>query len=205
MIIFPFKFVSDLNRWGCIQVFIILATITSACPTSKTPSEKLLAIRQDRISKSDSRVQKIIEIIDSTPELMALENNDIESKEKILRNLQLISEYDLSVVRSALEAYLDIQETRKDHSGMTTLFLLNKYLFDIPEWVAVDRREYGGWSAPYDEKTNRLNVLWPFTYDEQRHLKLTQRLHGYMGPAYNPLPDFDWYYLHFELRNKKGA
>jgi len=118
--------------------------------------------------------------------------------DKILRILHEIDEYHSDVIRKAITVFYKSDASVDD---MGRLLILNKFLFDLPEWIPINSyRSFGGWLG-IPEDGDRINLLWPFSQNEDGSLALTKRFLGYMGEAYLALEAFDYYLKRYGRRN----
>jgi len=117
--------------------------------------------------------------------------------------LQRISKYDLETIREAEGQFISKQRTLPtgyDVAAMSKLYVLNKYLFALPEEARIDSaRFFGGWlGVPHD--SDDVNLLWPFSKSEPDRLSLTGTFGGYNGDDYLALEAFDYYRRTFGRR-----
>ena len=89
----------------------------------------------------------------------------------------------------------------QDTSLWSRVFLLNRYLFQVPEISPIDGHLFGGWAGTPVEN-GMVNRLWPFSYDGQNRLQLVGEFEGYYGPPYRGLDEFDYFQKKFGLRRK---
>jgi hypothetical protein len=77
---------------------------------------------------------------------------------------------------------------------MSRLFVLNRYLFDLPPKARIDRGKVYGLGFCRWVEGNEIPLLWPFSRtDDGTSLSLTGRFRGYMGHEYLAVPAFDYY------------
>ena len=132
-------------------------------------------------------------------ERLARAKGDALEVEKVAAS---IAKYELDDIREAMKelALLD------DHEIEEKLFILNQYIFDIPEQVKlgstadlVSRHGYVG--LPVSEKT----PIWPWHLEGER-LRFGIESHGYMrmGPPYEAVKKFDALRKQFGRRSAKA-
>jgi len=108
----------------------------------------------------------------------------------IQKGLAPLKKFPLSAIRKGIEVYV-AYNVANEHYGveeMARLYLLNRYVLDLPERVPEDEDiSFGGWIIPPDETATS---LWPFSIRNGR-LQLTQKFRGYAGAPYDALGEFD--------------
>jgi hypothetical protein len=72
--------------------------------------------------------------------------------------------------------------------------------FAVPQWIPIKTsvRLGGMQDRPMDDA--RVNLLWPLSVDSNGRLVLEAWDRGYMGPAYQALPEFDYFRDHYARR-----
>jgi hypothetical protein len=119
-----------------------------------------------------------------------------KARKQIVKLLEEIRQYPLDVVRAGIKQYVSKKQesaTGYDVAEMSRLYLLNKYIFVIPEKVPFGlARFFGGWSGiPHGSEGTEL--LWPFSKNPDGTLSLTGDFGGYNGPKYAAIDAFDYY------------
>jgi len=149
----------------------------------------------------DGKIEKIMFQIKSCPAWTDYDENDVKKKEdQIFQSLNKIAENDIGQIRESVRSLLAVKD--QDTSIDAQIFLLNRFLFQVPERSAIDGRLFGGWVGPTIHD-GMLNRLWPFSYDSHNNLRLTGSFQGYFGPRYNGLSEFDYFYDKFGLRERQ--
>ncbi len=136
-----------------------------------------------------------------------------EEEAEIERVARAIAAYDLDVIRAAFQRYGDQEWAEPGGAGMwadTKLYVLNKFLFDLPETVRRDSphfRPFGGWGGlpitgdPLQpDPSDEMSMRWPWSEDESGTWRLTGRYGGSMGPPYLAMEAFDFYRKEFGRR-----
>lgn len=146
---------------------------------------------------------------DTTKTLItALENSpawsDLEGEgdaTKLLVACETIADYDTAKIRSAVQTLMrDRSGTTGDYiSKISRLYVLNRFLFDVPEFISNDEYEvFGYWNSP--TRGDIVNVLWPLSVDSDGSLALTGRHGAFFGPGYDALGEFDYFHKRFGRR-----
>jgi hypothetical protein len=105
-------------------------------------------------------------------------------------SLEALSRYDTPTIRAAFAQFSS--ESRDGHADDEKLFLANRYLFNVPEWVSAERAlGFGGWfGIPQSEKG--VNLLWPLHREPSGRLRLVGRQIGYLGPPFAAMDELDY-------------
>lgn len=146
-------------------------------------------------------IEDIANLLEASPAWSNILANDNQSQKIVIEYLERISQYDLAIIRVAIEQYINHKMATKSYgvSSMSRLYVLNRYLFDLPTDYPFDRSTFGGWIG-VPEGNGRINLLWPFSYDSQGQLVLTGRFGGYNGHDYLATQEFDYFQQTFPTR-----
>lgn len=157
-------------------------------------------------------VEEIIADIDKMPSWPLLpwkptkaKSEHVQQQAAKLEEIALnIATYPSADIREALAQYTSIIRDKKREAGKyEALFIINKFLFDIPEFVTWGSPGmtslHAGWGAPLlgdckvPKPTDRVLARWPWFSDESGrwHFKTECRLLIYSGPPYDPVRHFD--------------
>lgn len=144
--------------------------------------------------------KSVRDLLLACPSYMGIEDSDVQGKRELLRTLEAIAAFDDQAIRYGIILALNESYTGQKYVS-DSVFLANRFLFDVPEWVAFNGNGYGGWvGRPFDKENNRINLIWPFSYDKDHSLQLTEHLHGYNGPPYDGVAEFDYFHASFPRR-----
>lgn len=127
-----------------------------------------------------------------------------DSRTRIMAKLEGMRQCDLDVIRDAIEKYVSGPKRWVDCQRIDTmshLYVLNKYLFQVPETVPAGSVPlFGRWlGLPAD--LQKTNLLWPLSHQADGTLVLTGRFGGYVGADYKAMQAFDYYREKFGRRN----
>lgn len=156
---------------------------------------------------AEESVDRIIELIESCPAWNLLYEDDVSGRKIVIAQLQEIAKFDVSVVRLAVEKYYKGKEADNsfDITSKSRLYVLNRYLFNVPSKASFEGTAFGGWAGvPYDEIENTINWMWPLSTDNNGNLQLTGRFRGYYGPPYLVIQEFDYFNERFGRRQIKA-
>lgn len=164
-------------------LYISSISCTSSISESKQPEK-----RKDKMNI------EVIQLIENCPAWSEISISDKSALDKISICLEKVSKYETNVIRDAIRIYLTDRQSKNTYyvSEMSRLFLLNRYIFNIPSEPVPLRQviPYGGWAGrPMDGQ--KIDLLWPFTIGTDNKLHLTARFQGYGGPSYSGLEEFD--------------
>jgi hypothetical protein len=151
---------------------------------------------------NDASINKVVKAIETCPAWRSA--SDDLSRKKLLVCLEGISKNDLNVIRMAMERYIAFKRKRNsyDVDSMSRLYLLNRYIFDVPEKAEFSRSTFGGWMG-VPHSSQEINLLWPLSFDRNGKLALTGRFAGYMGDDYLALEEFDHFKETYGQRPRK--
>jgi len=147
----------------------------------------------------DNAVEYITVLIRHCPDWAEVEPGNKQSKDLILASLQNISNYDWRLIRKAIVKLIN------DHPSDTALwsrfFLLNRYIFDVPEKSEYNNQLFGG-LAGVPIESGMINWLWPFSYDVNGDIQLVGKFEGYFGGHYQAVEEFDFFQDTFGVKKR---
>jgi hypothetical protein len=163
---------------------------------SKNPAKYQDVVRR---WKDDNDVEYIIVLIRTCPDWAEVEPGDQISKDQILGSLINISNYDWRLIRRAIVKLIN------DHPSDTSLwnrfFLLNRFLFDVPEKREHNNQLFGG-LAGVPIENGVINWLWPFSYDANGDIQLAGEFEGYSRDPYQAVQEFDFFQDTFGFKKR---
>lgn len=167
---------------------------------------------------SDEAVASVLTLIRELPNWGRLPlTGDITAEvARIELIVERIAESDLDTIRAAMARLEEEPGAKTDSTTMHTLFVLNKFLFDLPASVTRDSPHFLIFRAGYtgisvsDEPRNprpsdRIDCRWPWSEDDRGRWRLTERFSGFFGGPVDALKMFDFYRETFgkrELQNE---
>ncbi len=114
---------------------------------------------------------------------------------------------DSDSVLSGIRRFIDERRETDDGfnvSAMSKLFVLNRYLFDVPEFVPLNQPGFGAFvGVPVHE--GLVNELWPWEVDSLGELRLTGFFRGYCGETFLALEEADAFRSRYGPRNRMGC
>lgn len=149
---------------------------------------------------------KVAKEIELCPPWSELKQGDDATRIQIMNCLEKIASYNPALIRQGMEKYVLITKLQNayDVSAMSRLYVLNRYIFNVPEKAKFERAAFGGWlGVPYNSQ--KVNDLWPLTFDKNGKLSLTEQFRGYSGDDYQALQEFDYFNEKYGLRRKAGV
>jgi hypothetical protein len=143
---------------------------------------------------TESPVKNVLNVLKQLPAWTRL-GADRRGRYRVAELLMPLLRERAENVRAAMKIYIrDLSKTSQlnDIDGMSRLFVLNRYYFDVPSTISLEKiRSFGGWDCvPSDEKS--LNPLWPWSIRRGKKF-LTGTFGGYFGPIYLALDEFDFF------------
>jgi hypothetical protein len=151
---------------------------------------------------SEDAPEGVVRILDSCPAW-----SDSSAKtEDILSHLAQVSARESSVIRAGMERFVarHISQKTYDIASMSKLFVLNRFLFAVPEKVKVAAPFFGGFEGvPYNQSV--MNVMWPLSFSDGGHIRLSGRYSGYSGDNYLAVQEFDFFLKKYGRRKLATA
>ena len=149
---------------------------------------------------------KILDILREMPSWADVSHPDKDLKPEIMADMRRIATHSIEAIKAAIQAYVD--QSYAAAEGYTTmdmgkLFVLNRFLFNVPLYVSPDRPGFGGFlGVPVEE--GRVNKLWPLA-QENDELTLKDDYKGYAGESYPALKEFEFFYAQYGIRTSGQA
>lgn len=148
----------------------------------------------------------LIRLISEMPSWCDLPVDDTTDRKQILNTMQKIGEAPTQSVRQAMSAYVEeVKHTEEgyDVSAMSRLYLLNRFLFNVPFWAEPDRPGFGSFFGIPTEG-NAVNELWPLSIGVDKQLILDGEFAGYFGESYLGVQEFDYFNENYGRREVQG-
>ena len=146
-------------------------------------------------------IQTIVNLLSQCPEWNGQTVSNSQTNAQVMEQLAKISKFNLIQIREAIEYYAE--ESKKfDFSyreRMGSVFLLNRYLFNIPPGLQKYKKYFWGVTgAPSND--GEVDWLWPFTKDSKGALLLTGFPIFFRGTEYQALEEFDFFNKKYKAR-----
>jgi hypothetical protein len=150
----------------------------------------------------DDAVDAVVGILESCPAW-----SDPNTKgEEILAHLAQLSARETSVIRSGMDRFVTRHLSQKTYNiaSMSKLFVLNRFLFAVPEKEKFAAPFFGGFEGvPYTQ--SEMNPMWPLSYGNGGHVRLSGRYSGYSGDNYRAVQEFDYFLKKYGRRKLTTA
>lgn len=123
----------------------------------------------------------------------------------IIQSLAVLDASPTARLRDGVVEYVKGRKAVGEYSlaEMSKVFLLNRFIFRVPESEAQDVRFFGGWyGVPF---TNGVaNLMWPLGYTDQGTITIKGGYGGYAGPPYRGVEEFDFFAKRYGRRRSVG-
>ena len=107
---------------------------------------------------------------------------------------------------SGIRRFIEACRTTKEGfnvSAMSKLFVLNRYVFNVPEFTPLNQQRFGSFlGVPVLE--GRVNELWPWQIDPAGELQLTGFFRGYAGESFVALEEAEAFQRLYGRRESRG-
>jgi hypothetical protein len=124
------------------------------------------------------------------------------NRNQIVVCLRRLSQCDSAILRAVTKAF--VAECRANGTytiaAMSKLFVLNRFVFNVPEHAKFSGPFFGGWEGvPHDER--EMNVMWPLSHGKDGQLELSGAYGGYSGERFRALEEFDFFLRKYGRRS----
>jgi len=170
-------------------------------------------VRQTNVSQSkiDTDMKNIIETLQQTQSWLDLGKDDDVARAKITATYIQLSHYDNDTIRATL-VKIESEYSFGDLFQMgAKIFAWLRIIFNVPPGYCSDEvakaSVVSGRCFPAPVKDGRVDMLWPYTLDDNGNLILVKPEHGvfiYSGSPYSPTKDFDFMVKFYERRAKEN-
>lgn len=197
-----------IHKWlfRCEQCLMVAAVTALICPSECAPNTKRAE------SKKQSRLKTAIELIAACPDWLSVKpQKNVEKQEReILDSLSKLSKLNTDTLRKAVEYHLRVvhqQQMETDRSPEGRLFLLNRYIFNVPKTVPLQETVDGGKFVPqgaFLKAPKKVRGTWPLTIRDG-HASLIPPPYTYIKltrAEYPALKEFDLFYRKYGRRRK---
>lgn len=121
------------------------------------------------------------------------------ARRAIEQTMAKLEQSGLETLRAAVKLYVDWADEQPGGPSvaeMSRLFVLNRYIFNVPESAPLGSvRLFGGWRG-VTTKPGILNPLWPWKIVQGKK-RLRGQFLGYSGDVYQALEEFDYFRKQF--------
>ncbi len=183
----------QVKRFFLSSIFVMFA-IEAAFAIS---AQNTVSIAKQNMKEKDMDI--VLSEILSCPAWDKIERGNDVMKNKLMECLALIARNEVGKVREAIAILL--KKHPQDSSAWSKTFLINRYLFRVPDKSPIDNNLFGGWAGVSIEN-GMVNRLWPFSYNSQGKLQLVGEFEGYYGNEYRGIDEFDYFQKKFGLRKQ---
>jgi len=138
-----------------------------------------------------ARVMVVVEELRSCPSWSDSYAYQTGLRAEITRKNMEMAQNDTETLRDAIDFVLaEIpHENPERHRLESKIFAFLRIVFNIPEGYLDPTSMSTGFGSPW--KNGNVDILWPYAYNKDNKLELIGECGHYMGPAYDPLADFD--------------
>jgi hypothetical protein len=128
-------------------------------------------------------------------------NDEPSQKVKLVNSLAEFQQSETTIIRAGLTEYLSDKELH-NVSGLSRVFLLNRFIFDVPQFASLEEPSFGSWRNPV--KGNEVEIRWPFSKGTNGELRLSGRFEGYTGESPGVLDEFDYFAKRYGRRKQQS-
>ena len=144
----------------------------------------------------NKNTKEIITILNKCP-YWTLNNKNNELI--ILRKINIICKYPYRDIKSAVFEYVKRDDVKYNIDKISIIYLLNRYLFKIPHYVSSKNKRFSSFLwIPISNGC--VDEIWPLSIDNRNNFKIIGRFHGYSGPMYSAMEEFDYFSNKYGLR-----
>lgn len=152
----------------------------------------LAGIATFNLHRTSQRTTQIVDELDKMPSWLSVGRpGDVEC-DRIEESLCRINQYKTHDIRRAIVISLHKYRNSPNELSLleTKIFLLTRFIFNIPAMGAPNPAP--GWL--HDQYPTARSPDWPFQPDNSGNPHIADVFHGFSGPKYQPLEDFDFYF-----------
>jgi hypothetical protein len=198
---------------------ILWATLTSALVLVHILDCKSSIAAEAQVDSSERQANEVLDLLRGLPRwplLPAISDKERDAEaalevERLEKAAEAIAKYETKVIRDAFVRY------STKNNDLEALYLLNKYLFNLPATARRDSKHLrylaaGGWHGlprtgvkGSPQPDDIFSVLWPWTVNAngRLHFMLERRPLIFTGSQYKAVETFDYYSKHFGRRDVK--
>jgi len=145
-------------------------------------------------------VDQLLDVFRSLPQWAAKDPGP-EGWRNYERAAELVQNADPVELNRALLAFLDEGQGLEGPANETRLFLLSRFVFELPTRApASERRGFKGWTNwPEPDAQGMLNLSWPVSF-EGREPTLLAPYEGSEGPRYGAVEECRYLREHYGFR-----
>ena len=146
---------------------------------------------------------RIVTLIEEIPPWSEVTAGDEAGLGAIENGLRSIEEYSVEEVVEGIGRF--VERRRASASGydvpaMSKLYVLNRYLFDVPARVPAGRPRFGGFTG-VPTYAGSIDELWPWQTSANGKIRLTGFFRGFVGEPYQAVEEARAFQAEYGVRN----
>jgi hypothetical protein len=155
---------------------------------------------------NDAMSQSIAAELDAMPAWADVSIGDSQALAAIELAIRHLSTDDEETILSAIRRYIEKRyevDGRLNVSAMSKLFVLNRYIFNVPEFAPLNQPRFGAFIG-IPAQDGLVNELWPWRIAADGELRLTGFFRGYTGETFQAMKEAEAFLSLYGLRQACG-
>jgi hypothetical protein len=190
-----------LQRIGVAALILVAAALILVVEACKRDA----AMPQHMSAKGEllnEKVRDVVALLDAMPAWATGDPIKPETCTAIKSKCEAIRvRFSHSIIRDAIVHVLQAADFKTETQTASKVFVLNRFLFEVPNDAdAATIRYFGGW-AGVPIKNGRVDMLWPWCQGTNG-LELENSFKGYFGEGYDGVGEFDYFKTHYDARKQ---
>ncbi len=176
---------------------LFISTVAGCGQIDKGPYSQTENMSETRM------VNDIIKTLDGCIPWSEIEENDVNSRNEVMKTMEKLSRCDIDVLEKAVEKYVlnKKEQNSYDVDSMSRLYVLNRYIFDVSAKKPWEAPRFGAFFVLPSEREGIVE-LWPLSFDDKGNLVLTGEFGGYFGESYLAVEEFKYFRKTYGVRKK---
>jgi hypothetical protein len=173
----------------------------------------LVPAMAEKAEVDEAEVLSVVDMIERLPVWTTASEHDRSLDGAILKAMAKLDAIDTNTIDAAIRLFWGryCMPTSKGtnirawNDGKAKIYLLNRYLFDVPEWVKGSVIDWGGeFMPPYSE--SGIPMLWPLKRSTDGRLEIAHYIPTeYVGGSYDGVRDWIFIKEHYPRRSMPEA
>ena len=135
-------------------------------------------------------IEEVVRLLETCPDWTVIDRGDTVTRRAIEHQLGKLSAFEPDALRAAIQTHIaNHTSSRTEFSAWGTVYVLNRYYFNVPERMPFSCGGPSGWGRPVDE--DGWDMLYPLSLTWGKLPAFTGGSVSYTGPKYEALEEFD--------------
>jgi hypothetical protein len=190
-------------RSQCILILTAVIAFLTSCQTSgsrnrknNNPVDAATEPTRQTSTSMEANVDAMLNALTAAPAWTRMSDPDrAGDRRRLSVALSFVAGHSLAQIRTVVQRYLkqsDFKSGFQDIHAVSKLYVLNRYIFAVPDTENPDGVRFFGGFRGEPENAGSMNMCWPLAVSGN-DISIVGICHGYNGDYYDALEEFDYF------------